>query len=87
MGTEDDFKKAAEAVRGGNVKAKKVSDELKLEMYALYKQATDGDCNTDKPGMLNFVEKSKWKAWNELVGMSKKDAMKKYIRRYEKLNE
>ena len=87
MGTEDDFKKAAEAVRGGNVKAKKVDDELKLEMYALYKQATDGDCNTDKPGMLNFVEKAKWKAWHELVGMSKKDAMKKYIRRYEKLNE
>lgn len=87
MGTDEDFKNAAKMVRDGKVKTKDVSDEQKLEMYALYKQATEGDCKTDKPGMLDFKEKAKWKAWKELEGMSERDAKKKYIRRVEKLND
>ena len=86
MGTDDDFRDAAKAVHDGKIKAK-VSDEQKLELYALYKQATEGDCKTDKPGLFNLVEKEKWKAWKALEGMSERDAKKKYIRRVEKLNE
>uniref|UniRef100_A0A8C8AJR0 ACB domain-containing protein n=1 Tax=Otus sunia TaxID=257818 RepID=A0A8C8AJR0_9STRI len=28
--------------------------------------ATEGPCNSPKPGMLDFVKKAKWDAWNSL---------------------
>jgi len=31
------------------------SNEIKLKIYALFKQATVGKCNTKKPGMTDFV--------------------------------
>lgn len=54
------------------------SDSEKLSMYGLYKQATLGDCNTRRPGMLDFKGKLKWDAWNSRKGMSKEDAMTNY---------
>jgi hypothetical protein len=33
----------------------KPSNELKLEFYALYKQATEGDVSGKRPGMMDFV--------------------------------
>ena len=59
--------------------SKNVPDQDKLIIYGLYKQATIGDCNTSKPGMLDFVAKSKWNAWNSNKDMSKSNAMKLYI--------
>ncbi|MBA0687677.1 hypothetical protein Goari_015191, partial [Gossypium aridum] len=34
-----------------------------LILYGLYKQATVGPVNTDRPGMFNMREKYKWDAW------------------------
>ncbi|TGZ63161.1 hypothetical protein CRM22_007079 [Opisthorchis felineus] len=53
--------------------------EVKLQLYALFKQATLGDCIDDKPGALNFVQKAKWQAWTALKSMSKEEAASKYI--------
>ena len=49
------------------------NDELK-EIYALYKQATVGDINVDRPGMMSmdFKGKAKWDAWKSKEGMSHK---------------
>jgi acyl-CoA-binding protein len=55
------------------------SDEIKLQVYGLYKQATFGDCNTQCPPLYDFIGKSKWAAWNNLKGMSKINAMKNYV--------
>lgn len=33
-------------------------------------QATEGPCNTPKPGMLDFVNKAKWDAWKSLGDIS-----------------
>ena len=55
------------------------SDNDLLDLYALYKQATDGDVSGDKPGMFNFVARAKYEAWEGLQGTSAKDAMKRYI--------
>ena len=33
-------------------------------------QATVGVCNIDKPGMMDFVKKAKWDAWNSLGSLS-----------------
>jgi len=52
---------------------------VKLQIYALFKQATTGKCNAKKPSALNFVAKAKWDAWSKLGDMSQDDAQKTYI--------
>lgn len=54
-------------------------NEVKLKLYALFKQATTGPCNTPKPSMVDFVNRAKWNAWAELKPLSQTDAEKKYI--------
>ena len=70
------FNKAADEVKtlAGNP-----SDEEKLKVYSLFKQATIGDCNTARPGMLDFTGKAKWDAWSARKGTSKEDAEADYI--------
>ncbi|MGC8119475.1 acyl-CoA-binding protein [Marinobacter sp. VGCF2001] len=63
----------------------KPSNELKLEFYALYKQATDGDVGGKRPGMMDFVGRAKYDAWEKLKGMSSDDAMQQYIDKLESL--
>lgn len=55
------------------------SDDELLKLYGLYKQATVGDVNTERPGVFDFKAKYKWDAWNELKGLSQAEAEKKYI--------
>jgi acyl-CoA-binding protein len=62
-----------------------LSNEQKLQMYALYKQATEGDVSGKKPGMMDFVARAKFSAWEELKGQTKEQAMKKYINEIEAL--
>ncbi|KAH8298228.1 hypothetical protein KR018_011410, partial [Drosophila ironensis] len=71
-----EFKQAAEDVKNLNTTP---SDNDLLELYSLYKQATVGDCNTDKPGFLDFKGKAKWDAWNNRKGLSQADAAIAYI--------
>ncbi|KAK9527377.1 hypothetical protein VZT92_013946 [Zoarces viviparus] len=53
-------------------------NEVKLQIYALFKQATQGPCNTPKPGMLDFVNKVKWDAWKSLGSVSQDEARQQY---------
>jgi len=57
----------------------KPSTEMKLEFYALYKQATVGDAGGKRPGMMDFVSRAKYDAWAKLEGASKNQAMQQYI--------
>ena len=54
-------------------------NEILLQLYSLYKQASEGDINSDPPGMFDFVAKAKFDAWTKLKGMSADDAMQQYI--------
>lgn len=65
----------------------KPSNELKLELYALFKQASEGDVNGKKPGMMDLVGKAKWAAWEKLKGQSSDQAMQTYIDRIEELKQ
>ncbi|XP_049778889.1 acyl-CoA-binding protein homolog [Schistocerca cancellata] len=77
MATLDErFNQAAEDVRK---LTKMPSDQELLELYALFKQATVGDNNTEKPGMLDLKGKAKWEAWSGKKGMSQDEAKEKYI--------
>ena len=57
----------------------KPSNELKLEFYALYKQATEGDVSGKRPGMMDFVGRAKYDAWAERAGQSREEAQRAYI--------
>uniref|UniRef100_A0A3P9B753 Acyl-CoA-binding protein n=1 Tax=Maylandia zebra TaxID=106582 RepID=A0A3P9B753_9CICH len=57
------------------------------DLYGLYKQATVGDINTERPGFLDFTGKAKWDAWNARKGLSKEEAMAKYVALVEELKE
>ena len=61
----------------------KPSNEMKLAFYALYKQATEGDVSGKRPGMMDFVDRAKYDAWEALKGMSCDEAMQQYV---DKLN-
>ncbi|XP_046702095.1 enoyl-CoA delta isomerase 2, mitochondrial [Silurus meridionalis] len=63
----EDFNQAK--VQLGTLK-KDPGNEVKLKIYALFKQATQGPCNTPKPGMLDFVNKVKWDAWKSLGALA-----------------
>ena len=63
----------------------KPSQEKMLELYALNKQATIGDINAEKPKMFDFVAAAKYNAWNTKQGMTKAEAMQKYIDLVEEL--
>lgn len=55
------------------------SNATLLKIYALYKQATEGDVATDKPGFSDLVGRAKWDAWNTLRGTTPDDAMQQYV--------
>jgi len=50
-----------------------------LKIYALYKQATEGDVEGKRPGFTDMVGRAKWDAWNGLKGTSADAAMQDYI--------
>ena len=50
-----------------------------LEIYALYKQASVGDVDGDRPGFTDMVGRAKWDAWNEIKGKDPKVAMQEYV--------
>ena len=54
-------------------------NETKLKIYALFKQSTAGTVTTKRPGMMDFVGRAKWDAWNSLGSMSQEEAQKTYI--------
>ncbi len=79
MSLQEQFDAVAKKLADNASVADKLSNEQKLEVYSLFKQGTIGDCNTDKPGMLDFKGKAKWDAWNAKKGTPKEEAQQSYI--------
>lgn len=84
MALREDFEAAA--ARSTELPEKPDNEHL-LALYALYKQATEGDVTGEKPGMFDFVAKAKYDAWEEKKGMSSEDAMQAYVELVEKLEK
>lgn len=74
MSVQSEFEQAAVRVKG----LPEQPDEVLLQLYGLYKQATLGDVAGDEPGMFDFVGRAKYDAWAERRGMSKDQAMQDY---------
>jgi acyl-CoA-binding protein len=63
------------------------SNEDLLQLYGLFKQATDGDVSGDRPGGFDFKAIAKFDAWSEKKGTSKDAAMQQYINLVERLKK
>ena len=59
--------------------AKPTSNEQKLALYALYKQATAGDCTGARPGIFSQTERYKYDAWKAHEGLAALEAKAAYI--------
>ncbi len=50
-----------------------------LQIYSLYKQATEGDVEGKRPGFTDMVGRAKWDAWNGQKGKDAATAMQEYV--------
>ena len=76
-----DLKKQFEKATKDVTKAKSdPGNDMKLRLYAHFKQGTEGDVIGEKPGFTDFVGRAKYDAWAKLKGTSNEDAMKAYIK-------
>jgi diazepam-binding inhibitor (GABA receptor modulator, acyl-CoA-binding protein) len=54
-------------------------NDVKLQLYGLFKQATQGDAQGKRPGFTNPVGRAKYDAWAGFAGLSAEDAQAQYI--------
>jgi diazepam-binding inhibitor (GABA receptor modulating acyl-CoA-binding protein) len=76
MATEDDFHAAADDVKA---LARDPGNDTKLRLYALYKQATEGDVRGKRPAFTNPVGRAKHDAWAAVAGTGPADARAQYV--------
>ena len=67
------------AVANSTKLSEKPDNQTLLKIYSLYKQATEGDNSSPKPGFTDIVARAKWDAWNSLKGTSADEAKQQYI--------
>jgi diazepam-binding inhibitor (GABA receptor modulator, acyl-CoA-binding protein) len=76
MALTDEFKEAEVLVK--KLTRMPATTEL-LDLYALYKQATAGDVQGKRPGMLDMKGRAKYDAWASQKSVSREDAMRAYV--------
>jgi len=67
------------AVAGSKSLPEKPDNMTLLKIYALYKQATEGDVEGKRPGFTDMVGRAKFDAWEAVKGKSLDDAMQEYV--------
>jgi diazepam-binding inhibitor (GABA receptor modulating acyl-CoA-binding protein) len=83
MALDDDFTDAKARVQ----RLSKVGNEDMLQLYALFKQASEGDVKGSRPGMMDFKGRAKYDAWNGQKGTSSDDAKRAYVAAVERLEK
>lgn len=76
MSLSAQFKKA---VTDSKKLSERPSNDVLLQIYALYKQATEGDVQGKRPGLMDMVGRAKYDAWAKLQGTETDDAMQQYV--------
>jgi len=84
MALQDDFQAA---VARSQQLTKRPSNEELLDLYALFKQSSEGDVSGDRPGGFDFKAIAKFDAWAGKKGLSKEDAMQSYIKLMDTLQQ
>jgi len=55
------------------------SNEVLLDLYGLFKQASAGDVQEKRPGFLDIKGRAKYDAWFSRKGMPKEKAIEAYV--------
>jgi acyl-CoA-binding protein len=76
MATIEEFEAAAQRAQQLPTKP---SNLVLLQLYALYKQATEGDVSGDRPGGFDFKAIAKYDVWAAISGKSQDEARKEYV--------
>lgn len=76
MSLKDTFE---QAVADSKTLSERPDNSTMLKMYSLYKQATSGDVEGKRPGMMDMINRAKYDAWAEIKGKSGDEAMQEYI--------
>ncbi|KAK1261696.1 hypothetical protein QJS04_geneDACA008930 [Acorus gramineus] len=84
LGLQEEFEEYAEKAK---TLPESTTNEDKLILYGLYKQATVGPVNTNRPGIFNMRDRAKWDAWKAVEGKSQEEAMNDYITKVKQLLE
>jgi acyl-CoA-binding protein len=74
-----------QAVADSKTLSERPSNDTLLQLYSLFKQATEGDVNGEAPGQFDFVGRAKYEAWSGIKGKSREAAMKEYVQLVNKL--
>ncbi len=82
MATQQAFEDAAKRVQ--DLSARPSNQDL-LQLYALYKQASEGDVQGKRPGALNLKGRAKYDAWASMKGKSQDEARAEYVALVERL--
>jgi diazepam-binding inhibitor (GABA receptor modulator, acyl-CoA-binding protein) len=59
--------------------------DVLLQLYGLYKQATEGDVSGERPGGFDFKGAAKFDAWVKQRGLSPEDAKRAYVELVQRL--
>ena len=74
------LKKKFEAAAADSKKLpERPSNDVLLQLYALYKQGSEGDVEGKRPGFTDMVGRAKYDAWAAVKGTDTADAMQQYI--------
>jgi diazepam-binding inhibitor (GABA receptor modulating acyl-CoA-binding protein) len=74
------LKKKFEAAAADSKKlSERPNNDVLLQLYALYKQGSEGDVEGKRPGFTDMVGRAKYDAWAAIKGTDSEDAMQQYI--------
>lgn len=77
---EEKFNEAVTYINTDSSEFKKpLNNDQKLQLYGLFKQATEGDVKGSQPWAAQMTARAKWDAWNALKGKTKDAAMGEYV--------
>ena len=76
----------AAVARSKELTVRPSNDDL-LKLYSLYKQATEGDVQGERPGGFDFKGAAKYDAWEGIKGMAKEEAMRLYVTLVDELHK
>ena len=76
MNLEEEFNNAVERTK---LLSQRPSNDILLTLYALFKQATIGDIQSEKPVGFDFKAMAKYNAWETQKGKSTEVCMQEYI--------
>ncbi len=84
MTLNEEFEKAVEDSR--KLPARPDNESL-LELYALYKQAVEGDVTGERPGGFDFKAIAKYDTWASKKSLPREEAMRAYIELVQRLSK